>query len=53
LNPVGNVCAYLRADTLAITAFDICDACCTAWNFCANDPKAIASMTSHDRADVN
>ena len=50
LNPVENVWAYLRANKLAITVFDtyddILDACCTAWNFLADDPQAIASVTS-------
>lgn len=50
LNPVENVWAYLRANKLAITVFDTYDdivaACCTAWNFLANDPEAIASITS-------
>ena len=48
LNPVENVWAYLRANKLAITVFDtyddILDACCSAWNFFANDPKAISSI---------
>jgi hypothetical protein len=43
------VWAYLRANELAITLFhtkdDIVDACCTARDFFANDPKAIASIT--------
>ena len=51
LNPVENVLAYLRANKLAITVFesydDIVDACCNARNFFANDPVAIASITSH------
>ena len=42
--------AYLRANKLAITVFDsdddIVTACCSAWNFFATDPKAIASITS-------
>ena len=50
LNPVENVWAYLRANKLAITVFDsyddIVDACCNAWNFLANDPKAIASIAT-------
>ena len=57
LNPVENVWAYLRANKLAITVFDnydaIVDACCTAWNFFANDPKAIASITSRTWAEVS
>ena len=46
-----------RANKLAITVFDsyddIVDACCKAWNFFANDPKAIASITSRSWAQVN
>jgi len=57
LNPVENVRACLRANKLAITVFDTCDdilnACCTARNLFADDPKAIASITSRDWAQVN
>lgn len=57
LNPVENVWAYLRANKLAITVFDnyddIVDACCKAWNFFANDPKAITSITSRQWAGVS
>ena len=57
LNPVENVWAYLRANKLAITVFDnydaIVDACCKAWNFFANDPEAIASITSRTWAEVS
>jgi len=57
LNPVENVWAYLRANKLAITVFDtyddILDACCKAWNFFANDPNTIASITSRDWARVS
>ena len=57
LNPVENVWACLRANKPAITVFDTCDdiveACCTAWNFFANDPKAIASITSRSWAEVS
>ena len=57
LNPVENVWAYLRANKLAITVFDdyddIVDACCTAWNFFANDPNTIASITSRAWAEVS
>ena len=56
LNPVENVWAYLRANKLAITVFDSYDdilkACCTAWNFLANDPKDIASITQRSWAKV-
>ena len=57
LNPVENVWAYLRANKLAITVFtsydDIVEACCKAWNFFANDPEAIASITSRTWAEVS
>ena len=57
LNPVENVWAYLRANKLAITVFDdyddIVGACCKAWNFLANDPKAIASITARAWAQVS
>lgn len=57
LNPVENVWAYLRANKLAITVFDtyddIVEASCKAWNFFANDPKAITSITSRQWAEVS
>ena len=57
LNPVENVWAYLPANKLAITVFntyeDIVDACCKAWNFFANDPVAITSITSRTWAEVS
>ena len=57
LNPVENVWAYLRANKLAITVFnsydEIVEACCQAWNFFANDPNTIASITSRDWAEVS
>ena len=57
LNPVENVWAYLRANKLAITVFDtyddIVDACCNAWNFFANDPAAVTSITSRQWAAVS
>ena len=57
LNPVENVWAYLRANKRAITVFDsyddIVDACCKAWSFFANDPNAIASITSRAWAEVS
>ena len=52
LNPMENVWAYLRANKLAITVFDsfgdILDKCQDAWNFFANDPERISSITSRD-----
>ncbi|MDP1578004.1 MAG: IS630 family transposase [Cypionkella sp.] len=57
LNPVENVWAYLRTNKLAISVFntyeEIVDACCKAWNFFANDPVAIASITSRTWAQVS
>lgn len=47
-----NVWAYLRANKLAITVFDsyedIFDKCADAWNFFANDPGRIMSITQRD-----
>lgn len=57
LNPVENVWQFLRANKLAITVFDsydeIVDKCCEAWNFFANDPKLVASITSRSWATVS
>ena len=57
LNPVENVWASLRANKLAVSIFDsyddIVDACCNGWNFFANGPKAIASITSRVWAEVS
>ena len=57
LNPVENVWQYLRQNKLAITVFDhyddIVDKCCDAWNFFANDPTAVASITSRKWTQVN
>jgi transposase len=54
LNPMENVWAYLRANKLAITAFDtydeILDKCAQAWNFFANDPERISSITDREWA---
>lgn len=56
LNPVENIWQYLRQNKLAITVFDdekhIVDVCCEAWNFFANDPVAIASITTREWAQV-
>ena len=47
-----NVWQYLRANKLAFTVFDtydeIVDKCCEAWNFFANDPERINSITHRD-----
>ena len=57
LNPVENIWQYLRANWLSNSVFetydDIVDACCNAWNFFADDPKAIASITSRSWAEVS
>lgn len=57
LNPVENVWQYLRGNKLAITVFDsydaIVDACCMAWNFFANDPSTVTSVTSRSWAEVS
>lgn len=56
LNPVENVWHYLRSNWLAISIFDdydaILDACCDAWNRFADDPAAVASITSREWAQV-
>ena len=48
---------YLRANKLAITIFDthddIVEACCNAWNFFANEPNTITSITQRSWAEVN
>ena len=57
LNPVENVWEYLRGNKLAITVFesydDIVDKSCAAWNFFADDPERVASITSRTWAKVN
>lgn len=57
LNPIENVWAYLRSNKLAITVFESYDAivakCCEAWNFFAQDPSAITSITSRSWAAVS
>jgi len=57
LNPVENIWQYLRANWLAISVFDsyddIVDACCNAWNFFANDPDVVASITNRNWARVS
>ena len=49
LNPVENVWAFLRGNTLANRVFDtydaIVDACCDAWNKLMNMPQRFASIT--------
>ena len=57
LNPVENIWAYLRANRLANTVYEtyeeIVAACCDAWNFFANDPDRVASITTRSWATVN
>ena len=57
LNPMENVWEYLRGNKLAITVFDdyddIVDKTCDAWNFLADDPMRIASITTRTWATVN
>lgn len=52
LNPMENVWAYLRANKLAISVFDsysdILNKCQDAWNFFANDPDRITSITNRN-----
>lgn len=52
LNPVENIRACLRANRLAISVFDTCEdiveRCCDAWNFFADDPQRIRSLTSRE-----
>ena len=52
LNPIENVWAYLRANRLAISVMDgwddIVARCCEAWNFFANDPDRVRSITDRD-----
>ena len=57
LNPTENIWEYLRKNKLANSIFetydDIVEACCEAWNFFANDPKTITSITNRKWATVN
>ena len=54
LNPIENVWAYLRANRLAISVMDTWDEivtrCCNAWNFFADDPDRVRSITDRDYA---
>ena len=53
LNLMESVWQYLQTSKLAFTIFDtyeeILDKCCEVWNFFANDPKRINSITHRDR----
>ena len=57
LNPMENVWAYLRSNKLAISVFDsysdILNKCQDAWNFFANDPERISSITHRDWITVS
>jgi len=57
LNPMENVWAYLRSNKLAISVFDsygdILNKCQDAWNFFANDPDRITSITSRNWITVS
>lgn len=57
LNPVENIWQYLRQNKLANTTYDdyedILGACCTAWNFFADDTDAVTSITKRQWASVN
>ena len=54
LNPIETVWAYLCANRLAISVFEICDEiatqCCAAWNFLPGDIEAVKSIASRDFA---
>ena len=64
LNPIENpgsrpgqaVWAYLRANRLAISVLDtyedILERCCDAWNFFANDPERVRSVTARAYAET-
>ena len=57
LNSVENIWAYLRSNKLANTVFgnynEIVEACCNAWNFFANDKKAVTSISKREWATIN
>ena len=59
LNSAENIWAYLRQNKLANSVFetydddDIVEACCKAWNFFANDPAVVTSVTARDWAKVS
>ncbi len=56
LNPMENVWAYLRANTLSMTVWEtytaIVNACCDAWNGLMKDAERIVSITARDWAQV-
>ena len=57
LNSVENIWEYLRKNKLANSVFetyeDIVEACCKAWNFFANNPAVVTSITARDWANVS
>lgn len=57
LNSAENIWEYLRKNKLANSVFetyeDIVEACCKAWNFFANNPAAVTSITARDWAHVS
>ena len=57
LNPVENVWAYLRSNTLSNRIYEsydaIVDACCNAWNWFANQPERITTIGTRDWAQVS
>jgi len=56
LNPMENVWAYLRGNTLSMTVWEtyttIGNACCDAWNGLMKDAERIVSITARDWAQV-
>ena len=57
LNPMENVWEYLRGNKLSNTVFEsyeeVVSRCCEAWNFFADDPERVASVTARAWATVN
>ena len=57
LNPVENVWAYLRGNTLSNRVFasydTVVDACCDAWNWLAQQPDRITTLGTRSWAQVN
>ena len=57
MNPMENVWAYLGSNKLAISVFvtyeETLEKCAQAWNFFANDPERITSITKRDWIKVN
>ena len=56
LNPMENVCEYLRGNRLSMTVWDnytaVVDACCAAWNGFVSDVERVVSITSRAWASV-